>query len=291
MKHINRFPYLSLALLDAWLIVGTAAILRTDPAPDTSFLALALLLFTAIISVANLFRFSVLVAVIVSLAVYNAAFFLLRTITPDLTITLAIANLMILGTCLLGWISAKQIALLQHKLEQTDNVIQDLWVKDPILGIMRLPYALQTLNSEVIRSQRYKTGLMLILIKIANGEEIKKEQGLSAFHEIQVQVCTLLRGLLREVDILFGQEDLGIILPETDGDSAMVIAKRITDTMAHKMRIGTHIGIAEFGVDALDGKELYHAAETALELAVRADKSIITFSQVQNIIVPEIEQA
>jgi GGDEF domain-containing protein len=290
MKHINRFPYLSLALLAAWLIAGTVAILRTDPAPDTSFLALALILFTAIVSVANLFRFSAFAAVVVSLGVYNAAFFLLRTITPDLLIALGIGNFMIIGTGLLGWISAKQIAQLQQKLEQTDNVIQDLWVKDPILGIMRLPYALQTLKTEVIRSQRYKSGLSLMLIKIANEEDIKKEQGVSAYHDIQSQVCTLLSSLLREMDILFGQEDLGIILPETGGESTMVIARRITDTLARKMRIGVHIGVAEFGVDAFDDKELYHAAETALELAVRADKSIITFSQVQHIIVPEIEE-
>lgn len=290
MKQSNRLPYLSLALLAAWLIAGIVAISRLDPAPDTSFLAYTLLLFTAIIAVSRLFRFSALAATLISLVAYNVTFFILRPLTPDQTLILGVVNIMIIGTGLLGWLASKQIWQLQQKLEQTDNVIQDLWIRDPVLGTTRLPYALQTLKTEVLRSQRYKSKLSLVLMKISNQEEIKKEQGMAAFTEMQRQISSMLPGLLREMDVIFGQDSIGIILPETGGEGTMIIAKRIADSLARKMRIGVHIGIAEFGVDAFDDKALYHAAETALEMAVRADQSIVTFSQVQQLIGPEAEK-
>ncbi|HPH98166.1 MAG TPA: diguanylate cyclase [Anaerolineaceae bacterium] len=290
MKQSNRFPYLSLALLAAWLIAGIVAISRLDTAPDTSFLAYTLLLFTAIISAARLFRTSALVATLISLVAYNVTFFLLRALTPEQTMILGVVNVMIIGTGVLGWLSSRQIWQLQQKLDQTDNVIQDLWIRDPVLGTTRLPYALQTLKTEVLRSQRYKSKLSLILMKISNEEEIKKEQGVAAFTEMQRQVSSMLPGLLREMDVIFGQDNLGIILPETGGEGTMIIARRIADSLARKMRIGVHIGVAEFGVDAFDDKALYHAAETALEMAVRADQSIVTYSQVQQLIGAEPEK-
>jgi GGDEF domain-containing protein len=53
--------------------------------------------------------------------------------------------------------------------------------------------------------------------------------------------------------------------------------------VARKVRVGLHIGIAEFGVDAFSDAELYRAAETAMLLAKNTDRPIVTYSQVRSI--------
>jgi diguanylate cyclase (GGDEF)-like protein len=282
-SNSSRFPYLSLALLSAWLVAGTAGIYWTDHALETPYLAIALLLFTAVLAVANLFRFSALLAVIVAAGVYNAVMLTLRPVDVSLVIPLAVGNLVILGAGLLGWISARHITRLNLQQEHDNRVIHDLRVKDPDLGIVRMTYAMQTLKTEVFRSQRYNSSLCLILIQIADMEAIDSEKGAASLHEIRRQVSGVLADLVREMDLLFGKEYFGIILPETGGEGAMIVAHRMTDMVARKVRVGLHIGIAEFGVDAFSDAELYRAAETAMLLAKNTDRPIVTYSQVRSI--------
>ena len=87
--------------------------------------------------------------------------------------------------------------------------------------------------------------------------------------------------MLREMDLLFSSNYFGIILPETSTEGAMVVARRITDSIARKVRVGMYIGVAEFGVDAFSDEELYSAAETALQLAQKMDKAVVNYAQVR----------
>jgi len=282
MKHTpSRIPYLHLALLAAWLVAGTAAIRWTDLAPDTPYLAFARLIFTTVLASVNLFRLSWLVAILIGLGAYNAVMFVMRVPGPDNWIPLAVGNIVILVAALLAWLTARQIAALQNQVERANNMIQDLRVKDPALGVVRLPYAMQTLRTEVLRSQRYQSHLCLILAKIADEEEIQNEQGSTGLFEIKRQVSEVLNGMLREMDLLFSSNYFGIILPETSTEGAMVVARRITDSIARKVRVGMYIGVAEFGVDAFSDEELYSAAETALQLAQKMDKAVVNYAQVR----------
>lgn len=291
MKHANRFPYLILALLAAWLVAGTAGIAFTDRYPDTLFMAFALLLFTAVLAAASLFRFSAIIAVLVSLVAYNVVVFSLRPMSSEMVLPLIVANLAIIGAGVLGWFSARQIARLQTQLEHSNSVINDLRIKDPNLGTVRLPYALQTLKTEVLRSQRYQSSLCLLKVKMADEEEIKKDQGEAAFLETKRQMSAALGDLIREMDLLFGQENFGVILPETNGEAAMIVSRRIIDNIARKVRVGVHIGLAEFGVDAFSDDELMRAADTAMELAERTDRPVVTFAQVRSVTEPEPEKS
>ncbi len=291
MKPNDRSPLLLLSLLAAWLIAGTVAISWTDTAPDTPYLAYALLIFVAAVGLVNLFPFSWLAVLGIGLGAYNAVVLSLHPLTAAAWLPLGVGNLAILGAGLLSWAASLQIARLQKNLEHSRNVIDELRVKDPVLGIVRLSYALQTLKIETLRSQRYQSKLCLALIQIADVEAIQKEQGAAAFQEIKSQVCSALSALIREMDTLFGQDPFGIILPETSSEAAMVVARRVIDNLARKVRVGVHIGIAEFGVDAFSDDELYRAAETALNLAERTDKAVVNYAQVQSITEPDLSKS
>ena len=276
MKRYNRFPFLSVALLAAWLVASAVVINQTDSRPDTPFLAYALLLFTAAVAAANLFRFSALLATLIGVGTYLGVMLTLRPVDLSLALPAGVGVIAIAVAGLLGWIASRQIALLQQKLIHANSLIDDLRVKDPDLGIVRLAYAMQTLKKETLRSQRYKSSLCLLLMDIADRETIQKEQGMAAYQDLKRTVCTISAGLIRELDLLFGEETLGIILPETNTEAAIVVAQRISDSLARKARIGVHVGVAEFGVDAFGENELYHAAETAMALAQRTDKPLVS---------------
>jgi GGDEF domain-containing protein len=121
-----------------------------------------------------------------------------------------------------------------------------------------------------------------MLLDIADQDEIQKEQGTAAAFEMKRQVSGVLDGMLREMDFLFADKVFGIILPETSLDGAMAVSRRIIDSVARKVRVGLHVGVAEFGVDAFTDAELYQAAETALQLAEKTDKAVIQYAQVRS---------
>ena len=282
MKYTpSRFPYLTLSFMALWLVASTAAIAWTDSAPDTPYLAFALLVFTTVFAVVNLFRFAWILAIVLGLGIYNGVMLMLHPFAAALWLPLAVGNLAILVAGLLGGQMARQLTALNKQIEHANNVITDLRIKDPVLGMVRLPYALNTLKTEVLRCQRYQSHLCLVLAEIADEDELRKEQGAEALIELKREVGEVLNGMLREMDMLFIADHFGIILPETSTEGALVATKRINESVARKVRVGLHIGVAEFGVDAFSDDELYHAAETALQLAQKTDRAVVNFAQVR----------
>jgi GGDEF domain-containing protein len=191
-----------------------------------------------------------------------------------------IAAIALLFTAWFGTVIANQIKAVNRQLEHDQGLIDDLRIRDPQTSLMRYSYAQQTLKNEIGRSRRNNSSLCLILAQVMDWDSLVKEQGIVAAEDIKVQIADVFNNTLRMIDTTFISAAYGAILPDTKPEGALVVARRLSDVVARKLRIDLRIGIAHFPVDGVTEQELQKAAETALHHALSSEHTIALYSQI-----------
>ncbi len=152
---------------------------------------------------------------------------------------------------------------------------QELMYTDDLTGLYNYRYMQVALNQESRRSQRYGLKFSLVFIDLDRFKGINDRHGHLAGSTALQEVAKLLRGCVREVDILFrfGGDEFAALLVETDTDAARVVAERIRQSIADHpflqdrgkpCRLTATAGYATFPSDALDCTELLDLADRAM---------------------------
>ena len=86
----------------------------------------------------------------------------------------------------------------------------------------------QVLDSEFARAVRYRHPLSILLLAIDHGEALVETHGASAVDEWRRGLAEALRRSLRKIDVIArtGANEMAILLPETTGAGARVVAER-----------------------------------------------------------------
>ncbi|OGP82899.1 MAG: hypothetical protein A2Y95_01025 [Deltaproteobacteria bacterium RBG_13_65_10] len=141
------------------------------------------------------------------------------------------------------------------------------------------------LRREVLRAERYRSPLSLIIFDIDDFKHYNDRHGHSSGNEALTQVATILRENSREVDIVcrYGGEEFTLILPETDRDGALEMAERIRKRVEDQTfpdggaqpcgLLTISGGISSYGMDAATEAELMAMADQALYLAKGSGKN------------------
>jgi GGDEF domain-containing protein len=166
-------------------------------------------------------------------------------------------------------------------LDHDQSLIDDLRIRDPQTGLMRIVYAQQTLRNEIGRSRRNNSSLCLLLAQVVDWDELVSQLGIVAVEDIKIQISEVFNSTLRMVDTSFIAGAYGAILPETNTEGALVVARRLIDVIARRSRVDLRIGIAQFPVDGVTEQALQKAAETALQEALTPENTIVLHSQIQ----------
>lgn len=261
------------ALLSIWLAISCAALFYTDPQT-----AMAGTLILAAVSVAALSVLSgalVWGMCIITVVVYGAminALYGVHSTTIFTFITFCAATV---GTALLAWNTSKQFMAANRQVERDRTLIEEMRVNDEKTGLMRFHYARRSLSNEISRSLRYGKKISLLLIKVDRWEELAEKIGLESRENLLKDICEVLFTSCRNVDTLFVNIDkIGVILPETDGSGAEVIARRLADQVKKKTKYELRIGIAGFPEDSIVEDDLITKAEIALLDAVKIGQEI-----------------
>jgi len=127
---------------------------------------------------------------------------------------------------------------------------------------------------EYRRNSRYQHGLSVIVVDVDHFKKINDNYGHAAGDLVLKNVVLQLKQSLREVDFLgrMGGEEFVVGLPETDVDSATIVAERLRETIAGVAVVsdGDTINVtASFGVAGLnradrDWKQMLGRADVAL---------------------------
>ena len=142
----------------------------------------------------------------------------------------------------------------------------------------------ETIAQELIRHQRCRDGLTLLLVDIDHFKDINDTYGHQAGDKVLCELVNILQARLRSVDYLarYGGEEFVIILPHTNADDALLLAERLRKAVAGhafaggcvKIPVTVSIGLAPCPAEVkLSAPDLFHNADMAMYQAKRQGRN------------------
>ena len=159
----------------------------------------------------------------------------------------------------------------------------DMNLRDSLTGAYNRRFMTNRLDEEFERHRRYSRSLSLLMIDIDHFKTINDTYGHLCGDIILKSVANGISSILRKVDLLvrYGGEEFCGILPETNLDSAMILAERIRRTVEKQdhlfhgevVKITVSIGVHEFSGDLESPDFLLKKADEALYAAKMAGRN------------------
>lgn len=281
MRSNNRLTAY-VATLDFWLIIAVFISFVVFKA-DTQLIALALLAFTVTLATTNILRYVGWMAAVVSIAIYSLVEINLKGANTSVLIPIGYFSIGVLITSGLGAILTRELVDLNFKIDNNQKLIDELRLYDPITGLMRYQQALRLLKSEIIRCQRYKRNVCLLLFQIENNGASLDKPTTEDIQSLERQMSGALMSSVRSSDIPFEGDGYGAVLTETNMDGAKIVVNRLTNYVVDKVRVPIIVGVAQYPEDGITETELSRAAEAALEHASKIGKTFVQYDQISNI--------
>ena len=165
---------------------------------------------------------------------------------------------------------------------------------DFLTGLKTRGYFEQQLEMEIKRSERKSTPFALLMVDIDHFKQLNDRYGHHVGDQVLRDVAATLMKDMREVDTVarYGGEEFVLILPETDEDSAVLVAQRLRRAVEQARffagapdapeRLTISIGVAVFGADAMSKRDVVAAADAALYKAKHSGRnSVVVFSHMR----------
>jgi GGDEF domain-containing protein len=170
-------------------------------------------------------------------------------------------------------ILAKHVANQEHKI---DDLFKKIIIPTTDQPIRSLENSIKDIETEFIRSRRYKHPLSLIVLepsKYKLDEELDRiiiENQKKISHQyLASQLAEIITRQVRRTDMVMAKDWDGhfvIVCPENGADGTNILAKRIQEDIKTTLGLSIQYGIAAFPTDALTLEELFQRAETNLAL-------------------------
>jgi diguanylate cyclase (GGDEF)-like protein/PAS domain S-box-containing protein len=154
----------------------------------------------------------------------------------------------------------------QRKLE--DHLRQQA-AKDPLTGLANYRHLVETVDSEIKRSERTAREFAVLFLDLDRLKKINDRFGHLVGSEALCRLADILCISSRELDTpaRFGGDEFALVLPETGQVPATLVARRICDGLAKDGRepeLSVSIGIAIYPKDGKTIDTLLGAADAAL---------------------------
>lgn len=158
------------------------------------------------------------------------------------------------------------------RLEEANEKLSALAGTDELTGLINRRGFEEHLTRELDRAARRMTPLSLLLLDVDWFKNYNDDFGHLAGDEVLHRLALLLRSQARSTDIVarFGGEEFAVILPDTPGEGALVLAERFRETVEAAPWPGRGV-TASFGVSTWnptlsprDGRALLNDADRAL---------------------------
>jgi diguanylate cyclase (GGDEF)-like protein len=145
---------------------------------------------------------------------------------------------------------------------------------DSLTGVLSRRRFEEELGHHLTQARRYGTVGALLFLDLDGFKSINDGLGHGAGDHVLSSVATLLRGWLRESDLLsrLGGDEFAVLLLRVDRSQAQAVAEQLLGAIrAHEMRVhgkevhtSASIGIALIPEHSLNAKELLACADTAM---------------------------
>lgn len=177
------------------------------------------------------------------------------------------------------------------QLEANQEQIRRLSQTDYLTGVMNRRSFVDSLDGEIQRCQRYGNALSVLMIDIDNFKSINDSHGHQAGDAILKKVAHTLSTTIRMTDRCgrWGGEEFAVLMPETDLDTAQIMAERIRLAIIHeevavsskRLMASVSIGVATWRDATLDAARLVDHADMAMYAAKVAGKNCVRVAETQ----------
>jgi diguanylate cyclase len=159
-------------------------------------------------------------------------------------------------------------------LERANGALEELSRTDRLTELNNRGHWEECLVAEFERYQRYKTDCSVVMLDIDHFKKVNDTYGHQAGDAVIRQLAQIIRDNLRKTDIAgrYGGEEFGIILQNTDADSAVTFCERLRkDSEAsvvihdgNQIEFTISLGISEASPELVDYKSWLEQADHAL---------------------------
>ncbi|MET0443335.1 MAG: diguanylate cyclase, partial [Pseudorhodoplanes sp.] len=158
----------------------------------------------------------------------------------------------------------------RQELEEIARHLDEKATRDTLTGQYNRLKLNQELQIEMMRAERYKAPLSLVLFDIDNFKRVNDSHGHQAGDQVLIDASRFVSAHIRNIDLLarWGGEEFIVLVPGSDGE--------MTCRMAQKLRDG--IEAFDFGaagtITCSFGVSQYESGDTAESLIARADRAL-----------------
>lgn len=185
----------------------------------------------------------------------------------------------------------------EDALRDSERKYKELSITDELTQLHNSRHFQDSLTTEIERADRYKHPLSILMLDIDNFKQYNDRFGHLAGNKVLVSLGQVILDNIRRTDPAFryGGEEFTVILPETKGDGAQMVAERIREKFASETispesneikRNTVSIGVTQYRPDE-DMAALINRVDLAMYAAKRQGKNRVIFSpHDQNEVVP-----
>jgi len=156
-----------------------------------------------------------------------------------------------------------ELRMKNKQLEELLDKVNYMAITDALTGLYNRRRFQDVLTGEFERTKRYKTPFTLIMLDIDHFKKVNDDFGHNTGDSVLKKVAKLILRSVREIDTAarFGGEEFMIVLPNTDGTNARIVAERMREAIAsHKFTdidrpITVSIGIAGMPDDRVTNED------------------------------------
>lgn len=161
---------------------------------------------------------------------------------------------------------------------------------DGLTGLYTHQYVQENLSNELLKSQRFRYKVSLLMIDIDYFKKINDNYGHPQGDSILREVSRLIKETIRAYDVpaRYGGEEFAVVLPHADPDQALQVAERMRHTIAshafsgrnarESLHVTVSIGLASYPTNAKTKAELIGRADQALYLAKSEGRNRVCLS-------------
>jgi diguanylate cyclase (GGDEF)-like protein len=162
---------------------------------------------------------------------------------------------------------------------------------DALTGVSNRRALMDRLEREMERARRYRHPLAVLFFDIDRFKTFNDTYGHQFGDLVLKELANIARRSVRSIDLVgrYGGEEFVAVLPETDGDRALIVAERLRQnvvrypfTLPSGERVGVTIsvGVAVYPVDADTVTDLVHTADAALYAAKAGGRNRVVYKPV-----------
>jgi len=168
--------------------------------------------------------------------------------------------------------------------------IQELTITDDCTGLYNARHLYKTLEAEVYRSARFGYEFSVIFMDLDHFKLVNDTYGHLVGSKLLQEIGFKVKSQLRLIDYAFryGGDEFVILLPQTEKNSALVVAKRLQEMMRRtqflteeglNLNVRCSMGLATYPEDAKSSHEIIRQADEMMYMVKNSSRDNIAVAQ------------